>query len=50
MTRPTSYAPVALAAGLMFLLWGAASTWIVSAIGLILAVIGATRWIRDIKT
>ena len=49
MTRPTSYAPIMLAAGLMFTLWGAASTWIVSVVGLILAGIGAARWIRDVR-
>ena len=49
MTRPTSYAPLALAAGLMLLLWGAASVWIVSVIGAILAGIGAARWIRDLR-
>ena len=31
MTRPTSYAPIVLAAGVMLTLWGVASTWIVSA-------------------
>jgi hypothetical protein len=49
MTRPTSYAPIVLAAGLMFILWGAASAWIVSVIGAILAGIGTARWIRDLR-
>lgn len=50
MTRPTSYAPIVLAAGVMLTLWGAASTWIVSAIGLVVIGIGAVRWLRDLKT
>jgi hypothetical protein len=49
MTRPTSYAPIVLAAGVMLTLWGLASTWIVSAAGVIIAGIGAARWIRDIR-
>lgn len=49
MTRPTSYAPIVLAAGLMFTLWGAVTSWILSAAGLIAIGIGATRWIRDSK-
>ena len=49
MTRPTSYAPIVLAAGAMLILWGAASTWIVSVAGLIIIGIGAARWIRDIR-
>ncbi len=49
MNRPTSYAPIALAAGLMFLLWGAVSAWMVSVLGVILAGIGAARWIRDLR-
>ena len=50
MTRPTSYAPIVLAAGVMLTLWGAASTWIVSAVGLVVIGIGAARWLRDLKT
>jgi len=49
MTRPTSYAPIVLAAGVMLALWGAASTWIVSAIGLLAIGIGAARWFKDIR-
>ncbi len=50
MSRPTSYAPIVLAAGIMLTLWGAASTWIVSAVGLLVVGIGAARWLRDLKT
>lgn len=49
MTRPTSYAPIVLAAGAMLALWGVASTWFVSVAGLIIIGIGAARWIRDIR-
>jgi hypothetical protein len=49
MTRPTSYAPIVLAAGVMLALWGAATTWIVSAVGLIAIGIGAARWLKDVR-
>ncbi|MBV9768669.1 MAG: hypothetical protein JOZ32_03785 [Bryobacterales bacterium] len=50
MIRRTSYAPIVLAAGVMLALWGAASTWILSAAGLIVIGIGAARWRRDIQS
>jgi hypothetical protein len=49
MTRPSSYAPILLAAGVMLALWGAASTWIVSAIGLLAIGFGAARWLKDVR-
>ena len=49
MSRPTSYAPIVLAAGVMLTLWGAASTWMVSVAGLIVVAIGAARWMKDIR-
>ncbi len=49
MTRPASYAPILLAAGVMLALWGAASTWIVSAIGLLAIGFGAARWLKDVR-
>ena len=49
MTRPTSYAPIVLAAGVMLTLWGAASTWIVSVVGLLTIGIGTARWLKDIR-
>lgn len=49
MTRPTSYAPIVLAAGVMLTLWGAVSAWMVSAAGLIVVGIGAVRWMKDIR-
>jgi hypothetical protein len=47
MTRPTSYAPIVLALGVMLTLWGVASTWIVSVCGVIVIGIGAVRWVRE---
>jgi hypothetical protein len=49
MNRPASYAPIVLAAGVMLALWGAVTSWIVSAAGLIAIGIGARRWARDIR-
>jgi hypothetical protein len=49
LTRPSSYAPIVLAAGVMLALWGAASTWIVSALGLLVMGIGAVRWVKDVR-
>lgn len=46
MSRPTSHAPIMVAAGVMLTLWGAASSWIVSVAGLIVIGIGTARWIR----
>ena len=40
MTRPTSYAPIVLGSGVMLALWGAATTWIVSAAGLLVLASG----------
>jgi uncharacterized membrane protein len=49
MTRPTSYAPIMLAAGVMLTLWGAASTWIVSVVGVMVIGVAAARWRRDVR-
>lgn len=49
MNRPTSYAPIILAAGVMLTLWGAASFWIVSAVGLLTIGMGAARWLKDVR-
>jgi hypothetical protein len=49
MTRPTSYAPIVVAAGAMLTLWGAVTSWIVSAAGLIAIGIGTARWIKDLR-
>jgi heme A synthase len=44
--RP-SYAPLLMAAGLLFLLWGAVVSWTLSAGGLALIGYAAFRWIQD---
>lgn len=49
MTRPVSYAPIVLALGVMLALWGIASTWIVSVLGLLVIAIGATRWWKEVN-
>ncbi len=49
MTRPVSYAPISLALGVMLALWGIASTWIVSVLGLLVIAISAARWWKEIQ-
>ena len=49
MSRPTSLAPILLAGGAMLVLWGVASTWIISMAGLIVVAIGAARWIKEVR-
>ena len=46
--KPT-WAPPLMALGLMCTLWGAATSWIVTAIGIVAVGVAATRWIRDIR-
>jgi hypothetical protein len=48
MNRPSSYAPILMAAGVTLTLWGAATMWIISAGGLIVVGIGVFRWIREL--
>ncbi len=48
MTRPTSFAPLIVAAGVMLTLWGAASTWILSVAGLLVIGLGSARWLKEI--
>jgi heme A synthase len=47
MIHKPSYAPVLMAAGLMCALWGAVTTWLISALGLVVVAIASVRWIRD---
>ena len=47
LPKPT-YAPALMALGLTFILWGAATSWIVSALGLVMVGAAAHRWIRDL--
>ena len=49
MTEPEckpSFAPPLLALGLMLLLWGAVTSWLVSVLGLILVAYASTLWLR----
>jgi hypothetical protein len=53
MTEPDmsrqSWAPPLMALGLMLTLWGAAATWIVSAVGIGVIGVAAHRWIQDLR-
>ena len=49
MKRPSSYAPIVLACGVMLTLWGAASTWAVSIAGLIIIAAGVILWKKDLR-
>jgi len=44
-----SFAPPLMALGLMCLLWGAVTTWIISAFGVVIAVIASVGWIRGLR-
>jgi hypothetical protein len=46
LPRP-SYAPPLMALGLMCLLWGAVTTWIISVIGIVLLGVASVSWIRS---
>ena len=48
LPRP-SYAPPLLAVGLMCLLWGTVTTWIISMIGIVIAGVACARWIGDLR-
>lgn len=48
LPEPT-YWPAAMALGIIFLLWGAASSFIVSIVGLIVLVISLIGWIGAIR-
>jgi hypothetical protein len=44
-----SVAPAILAAGALFLFWGAVTTWFVSAFGLLVIGLGAGKWVADLR-
>ena len=48
LPRPT-YWPAVLALGIIFLLWGLVTSWIVSAVGLGLLILAAAGWIGDLR-
>lgn len=45
---PPSFAPPILAVGLMLLLWGAVTSWIVSVVGIAVVAAAAAMWFRDL--
>ena len=47
MTHKSSYAPVLMAVGLTCTLWGAVTTWLVSAAGLMLVAFAGMRWLNE---
>ena len=42
-----SFGPPILAVGLMLLLWGAVTSWMVSVLGLIIAALAGRIWLGD---
>ncbi len=46
---PPTYAPAALALGIVLLAWGVATTWAISAIGLALILGAVIAWIGDLQ-
>lgn len=46
--RPT-YWPLVLALGITFLFWGLISTWLISAIGLVVFGVALTGWIGELR-
>lgn len=44
-----AYWPAALAFGITFLLWGVVTTYIISAIGLIVSAVALAGWIGDLR-
>ncbi len=47
LPEPT-YWPVALALGNLLALWGLVTTWIISAVGMVLVVASLSGWIRNL--
>ncbi len=48
LPKPT-YAPAIMSLGIVFLFWGIISTWIFSAVGIILIAIALVGWIGAIR-
>ncbi len=44
-----NYAPPILAIGLMCVLWGAVTSWVVSTAGVVVCVTALVLWIRDLR-
>lgn len=47
LPEPT-YWPAALALGIVLLVWGPVTTWMISAVGLALSVLALAGWIGDV--
>lgn len=48
LPRPT-YAPAALALGIVFFLWGFVTTWIVGLVGFALIAVALAVWIKEVQ-
>jgi hypothetical protein len=48
LVRPT-YWPVALALGISFLFWGLVSSWIITAFGLLIAIVSLANWVAELR-
>ncbi len=48
LPRP-SFAPPILAAGLLLIFWGAVTSWIVTATGVVVAAVAAAHWIGQLR-
>jgi hypothetical protein len=48
LASPT-YAPVLMAAGILCLVWGVVTSWLLSLVGFGIVVGAAVRWARDIS-
>jgi hypothetical protein len=47
LPHPT-WVPAALALGIVFLLWGIATTWLISGVGFVLFLLSLAQWIREL--
>ena len=45
---PPTYAPAALALGIVLILWGLIAGWMISAVGGLLATFALSYWIREL--
>ena len=46
---PPTYAPALMSCGIVFLVWGLISLWVVSLVGLAFMIFSMTLWLRDIR-
>ncbi len=47
-TPEPTFWPISLAMSIIFILWGFISTWIISAVGIVLFSISVRGWVRDL--